>query len=148
MLKLKKLKITNDEPLCICFLGKIKKKIEMENEETYIFANREEDIYIESPIEEMSFKVKDKEKIKNILFYFFENCDEGESPQSLWETSNGLEYKSLLKDYSNENKKEFDNTCDYLLNILDEELKTERIFISDIEVAYPDNWIVTYENSK
>lgn len=148
MLKLKKLKITNDEPLCIYFLGKIKKKIEVKDKETYIFENREEDICIESPIEEMSFEVKDKEKIKNILFYFFENCDEGKSPQSLWETSEGLGYKSLLKDYSNENEKEFDNICDCLLDVLDEKLKIERIFISSIEVAYPDNWDVVYETHK
>lgn len=148
MLKLKKLEITNNEPLCIVFLGKIKKKIEIKDKEMYVFANREEDICIESPIEEMSFEVKDKEKIKKILFYFFENCDEHQSPQSLWEKSNGLGYKSLLKDYSNENEKEFDNTCNYLLNMLDEKLKIERIFISSIEVAYPDNWDVVYETYK
>lgn len=147
MLKLKKLKITNDEPLCIYFLGKIKKKIEVKDKETYIFANREEDICIESLIEEMSFEVKDKEKIKNILFYFFENCDEHKSPQSLWETSEGLGYQSLLIDYK-DNPEKFDRICECLLAILNKNLEVERQYIASIEVAYPDNWNVVYEKFK
>lgn len=147
MLKLKKLEIINEEPLSVVFLGKIKKKIETKDKEMYAFANREEDICIESPIEEMCFETKNKEKIYKILFYFFKNCDEGKSPQSLWETSAGLGYQSLLIDYKDDLEK-FDSICDCLLAILSKNLEVERQYIVSIEVAYPDNWNVVYESSK
>ncbi|WP_019139354.1 hypothetical protein [Peptoniphilus timonensis] len=147
MLKLKKLEITNDEPLCISFYGKLKKETDILNKPPYDFANRKENICCESPIEEMCFETKNEEKIDKIMFYFFENCDEGKSPQSLWETSKGLGYKSLLLDYKDEQEK-FDDICDCLLAILNKNLEVERQYIASIEVAYPDNWHVVYESSK
>ncbi len=147
MLKLKKLEITNNEPLCISFYGKLKKGTDILNKPPYDFANRKEDIFCESPIEEMCFETKDKEKIDKILFYFFKNCDEGESPQSLWETSEGLGYQSLLIDYKDDPEK-FDSICDCLLAILSKNLEVERQYIASIEVAYPNNWNVVYERSK
>lgn len=148
MLKLKKLEITNNEPLCISFCGKLKKGIDILNKPPYDFANRKENICFQSPIEEMCFETKNKEKIDKILFYFFENCNEGKSPQSLWETSEGLGYKSLLLDYSDVQEKIFDNICNYLLHILNKDLEVEKQYVASIEVAYPDNWIVIYESSK
>lgn len=53
MLKLKKLEIINEEPLCISFYGNLKKGIDILNKPHYEFANRKENICCQSPIEEM-----------------------------------------------------------------------------------------------
>lgn len=145
MLILKKLNITDDKPLKICFSGKLKKETLVDGKYTYEFYDREKHICMQSPIDGMTYDVTDKKKIKEILSYFFKKCDQHMSPQSLWETMEGDQYISLLKDYEIENTKDFDNVCDELLDWLNEKYKTDKKYIANVEVAYPKTWLVEYE---
>lgn len=145
MLILKKLDITNDKPLSITFLGKLKKETLIDEKYTYEFYDREKDHCMYSPLDKMTYHVTDKKKIKEILSYFFKKCDQDKSPQCLWETADGDIYESLLKDYEIENAEDFDNVCDKLLDWLNEKYKTDKKYIANIEVAYPINWLVEYE---
>lgn len=145
MLILKKLNITNDKPLTICFSGKLKKETLIDEKYTYEFYDREKEVWIQAPLDGMIYKVTDKKKIKEILYYFFEKCDQGMSPQGLWETVDGDMYESLLKDYEIENTEDFDIVCDELFKYLNEKREIDRKFIANIEVAYialiEKNWI-------
>jgi hypothetical protein len=145
MLILKKLNITNDKPLTICFSGKLKKETLIDEKYTYEFYDREKEVWIQAPLDGMIYKVTDKKKIKEILYYFFEKCDQGMSPQSLWETVDGDIYESLLKDYEIENAKDFDNVCDELFKYLNKKCEIDKKYIANIEVAYPITWLVEYE---
>lgn len=145
MLILKKLNITNDKPLKIIFSGKLKKETLINGSYTYEFYDREKEVWIQAPLDGMVYKVTNKKKIKEILSYFFEKCDQDKSPQSLWETMEGDQYSSLLKDYEIENTKDFDIVCDELFKYLNEKREIDRKFIANIEVAYPKTWLVEYE---
>lgn len=147
MLILKKLNITDDKYLSISFSGRLKKETLVNGKYVYEFHDREEDWGMYSPLDKMTYNITDKKKIKEILYYFFEKCDQGKSPQCLWETADGDIYESLLKDYEIENAKDFDNICDKLLDFLNEKYETDRKFIANIEVAYPITWKVDYERS-
>ncbi|WP_288867316.1 hypothetical protein [uncultured Sneathia sp.] len=145
MLILKKLNITDDKPLSICFSGRLKKETLVNGKYVYEFYDRDEDWGMYSPLDKMTYKVTDKKKIKEILYYFFEKCDQGMSPQSLWETVDGDIYESLLKDYEIENAKDFDNVCDELFKYLNKKCEIDKKYIANIEVAYPITWLVEYE---
>lgn len=148
MLILKKLNITDDKPLTITFLGKLKKETSINGSYTYEFYDREKDRGMYSPLDTMTYEVTDKNKIKKILYYFFKKCDQGTSPQSLWETTDGDIYESLLKDYEITNTKDFDIVCDTLFKYLNKKCETDKKFIASIEVAYPNNWVVDYERKE
>lgn len=145
MLILKKLNITDDKYLSISFSGRLKKETLVNGKYVYEFYDRDEDWGMYSPLDKMTYKVTDKKKIKEILYYFFEKCDQGMSPQSLWETVDGDIYESLLKDYEIENAKDFDNVCDELFKYLNKKCEIDKKYIANIEVAYPITWLVEYE---
>lgn len=145
MLILKKLDITNNNPLTITFLGKLKKETLIDGKYNYEFYTREEDRGMYSPLDKMTYEVTNKKKIKEILSYFFKKCDQDKSPQCLWETADGDIYESLLKDYEIENIEDFDIVCDELFKYLNEKCETDKKFIASIEVAYPNDWLVEYE---
>lgn len=145
MLILKKLNITDDKPLTITFLGKLKKETLVDGNYMYEFYDRDKDHCMYSPLDKMTYHVTNKKKIKEILSYFFKKCDQHKSPQSLWETVDGDKYQSLLKDYEIENIKDFDIVCDELFKYLNEKREIDRKFIANIEVAYPKTWLVEYE---
>jgi hypothetical protein len=145
MLILKKLNITDDKYLSISFSGRLKKETLVNGKYMYEFYDREKDLGIYSPLDKMTYKITDKKKIKKILSYFFEKCDQDTSPQSLWETMEGDQYSSLLKDYEIENTKDFDNICDELFKYLNKKCEIDKKFIASIEVAYPITWEVKYE---
>lgn len=148
MLILKKLNITDDKYLSISFSGRLKKETLVNGKYMYEFYDREKDLGMYSPLDKMTYKVTDKKKIKEILSYFFKKCDQGTSPQCLWETIDGDIYMSLLKDYEIENTKDFDNVCDELLDWLNEKYKTDKKYIANVEVAYPITWKVNYERKE
>lgn len=145
MLILKKLNITDDKYLSISFSGRLKKETLVNGKHMYEFYDREKDLGIYSPLDKMTYYITDKNKIKKILSYFFEKCDQDKSPQCLWETKDGDIYMSLLKDYEVENTKEFDIVCDELFKYLNKKCETDKKFIASIEVAYPIKWKVEYE---
>lgn len=148
MLILKKLDITNNNPLTITFLGKLKKETLIDGKYNYEFYTREKNVCMQCPIDEMTYYITDKNKIKKILSYFFKKCDQHKSPQSLWETTDGDKYQSLLKDYEIENIKDFDIVCDELLEYLNEKYETDKKYIASVEIAYPKTWLVEYERKE
>lgn len=144
-MKLKELKITNKEPLHICFCGGVKDGTYNSNDGSCEIETRKDRMGFISPIDDGTFLIYDKETIDRILEYFFENCDRDKSPQSLWETQEGVGYKSLLKDYESIDEGLFDNIIDVLFEMMKKESKLNKKYIYSIEVAYPDSWDVKYE---
>ena len=153
MLRLKELKITNKEPLHISFYGSIKKgtynpyngacEIEPRKDKGEI-----DGLSFLCPIDEGTFLIYDKKIIFQIMSYFFENCDENLSPQSLWETAKGCKYKSLLKDIEYKDEKYFDNIANCLFKMMKKENNLDKEYIYSIEVAYPEEWKVKYAVEK
>lgn len=145
MLVLKELKITNEEPLHISFCGGVKDGTYNSKDGSCEIETRKDRMGFISPIDDGTFLIYDKETINQILSYFFINCDRDKSPQSLWETREGVGYKSLLKDYESIDENRFDNIIDDLFEMMNKENNLDKDYVYSIEVAYPDDWEVKYE---
>lgn len=94
------------------------------------------------PIKE-DIKINDIGLITNVLDYFFKNCDEDTSPQSLWSTANGVDYMTLILDYNNDKKEHFAKVLNFIKELLDCKHIKEDEFTS-ICVSYPKDWTVNY----
>lgn len=88
-------------------------------------------------------KINDIGLITSILDYFFKNCDEDTSPQSLWSTANGVDYMTLILDYNNDKKEHFNKVLNFIKELLDYKHIKEDEFTS-ICVSYPKDWTVNY----
>ena len=125
-MKLVSLKI-NENPLSVDFMWKPNRK----REEDFIYQELYKDFY---------FDINEQETISEIMYYFVTKCDEGTSPQSLWEFK-GINYKTLMKDYKDNS--DFDEVLDHIAKILDISFSDEdRSYIACIDVSYPENWEV------
>ena len=144
-MRLKEIKITNKEPLHICFCGGVKDGTYNPNDGSYDVEPRKDRMGFVTPIDDGTFLIYDKETINQILSYFFINCDRDKSPQSLWETKEGVGYKSLLKDYEFIDEDHFDDIIDTLFKMMEKENNLNKEYVYSIEVAYPDDWYVRYE---
>lgn len=97
-----------------------------------------------------------KEKIDNLLQYFFKVCDVGASPQSVFRTDD-CDYISLFLEYTRYDQIKFDLVRNKILEQFPELLMPENCleklpdygktqdYIASIEVAYPATWTVEYE---
>lgn len=148
MLRLKELKITNKEPLHVSFCGGVKKGTYNLNDGSCEIEIRKDRMGFISPIKDGTFLIYDEEIIKQIMSYFFRKCDRDKSPQSLWETKDGVEYKSLLKDYESVDEDYFDDIIDVLFKMMKKENNINKEYVYNIEVAYPNNWEVKYDEYK
>lgn len=125
-MKLIGLKIDKN-PLTVDFMWKPNKK-------------REEDFCYQELYKDLYFKITDPKQITEIMEYFVEKCDEGTSPQGLWEYKE-IDYQTLMKDYK-ENS-DFDEVLDHIAKILDISFSDEdRSYIACIDVSYPETWEV------
>lgn len=161
MAKLEKIEIKDDFPLMVALYGKSSWKKD-KNGKIIVkhLLNRQADSCTITPISCAELKPSaDRNRLIEVLRYFFSVCDEGLSPQSLW-ASNDCDYKSLLKDFDMGKNKQFDTVFDKIItlfpelkqpeNFLEEISKGEslRDVVSEIEVAYPETWTVEYTKEK
>lgn len=148
MLRLTELKITNKEPLHISFCGGVKKGTYNPNDGSYEIETRKDKMGFISPIDNGTFLIHDEETINQIMSYFFRKCDRDKSPQSLWETNEGVGYKFLLKDYESVDEDYFDGIINTLFKMMKEENNINKEYVYNIEVAYPNSWEVKYDEYK
>lgn len=156
-MELKKIEINDDFPLMISLCGKsIWKKDENNKVAVDCLLDRQEDNYTMTTISCTELKPSvDKNKLIDILKYFFSVCDEHMSPQCLWGTNN-CNYSSLLKNYEAGKNKPFDDIFAELTkqfpelkqpeNFLEKVPKGKTLLdvVSSIEIAYPRTWTVDY----
>lgn len=155
-MKLTQLTITDDLPLVINLCGKSlwaiddNKKIHVER----LLERKEENYTITAIICAGIKPSEDAQKITDTLHYFFQVCDPGMSPQSLWGDEN-CAYRSLLLDYQKEQS--FDQVFAEITkrfpelrnpeNLLEKIPEGKRLIdvVSTIEIAFPSTWNVDYE---
>lgn len=152
-LELKTLQIKDDIPLYVTLdsLSTWDK-----NENRYKFVTRNADSCVYTPVYMLKlYPSSNKEKIDNLLQYFFKVCDVGASPQSVFRTDD-CDYISLFLEYTRYDQIKFDLVCNKILGQFPELLipvncceklpnygKMED-YIASIEVAYPETWTVEY----
>lgn len=159
-MELKNIEIKDNYPLSIMLYGKAIWKCNNKSnkvKDDYLL-DRQEDSCCLQPIScpINLYPSVDKKKAIDILQHFFSVCEEGLSPQSLWGTSD-CDYESLLLDYDlAEDKKQFEMVLDEMTKRFPElkdsknfiekipEGKTLTDMVSQIEVAYPCTWTVSY----
>lgn len=134
-MKLKKLKITDTNPLVIDFDSNTK-FVDVADSFT---KRNEKNTGIISVIEIIEIF----DNIKEILDFFFAICDKHSSPQKLW-TRNKVTYSSLILDYKKENQTQFDEIIDKLINLSNSNIKVDKDYIAAISVSYPETWEVEY----
>jgi|GEM_PF-3200037 hypothetical protein len=134
-MKLKKLKITDTNPLVIDFDSNTK-FVDVADSFT---KRNEKNTGIISVIEIIEIF----DNIKEILDFFFAICDKHYSPQKLW-TINKVTYSSLILDYKKENQTQFDEIIDKLINLSNSNIKVDKDYIVAISVSYPETWEVEY----
>lgn len=156
MMKMTQLTITDDLPLVITLCGKSvwtldkNKKVSIER-----LLDRKEDNYTITAVICTGVKPsEDTQKITDTLHYFFQMCDPGMSPQSLWGDEN-CAYKSLLLDYRE--GQSFDQVFTEITkrfpalknpeNLLEQIPEGKHLIdvVSTIEIAFPSTWEVEYE---
>lgn len=151
-MRLKKLNMTNDFPLIISLHGKTNSL-----GEDSVFVERNEDTCCYATICDTELlPSKCSKRIRDIIVYFSEICDEGMSPQCMWGTENCV-YISLMLDVNSTNENEFDAILNKFFDEFSD-LKNEEKFympipcnadlkdyVSYIAVSYPETWDVEYE---
>lgn len=156
-MELTKIEIEDDFPLMISLCGKLIWKRNRKDEIVVdCLLDRQEDNYSITSISCTELKPSmNKNKIVEVLKYFFHICDEHMSPQCMWGT-NECDYESLLINYDIAEKEKFESVFNEITrqfpllkqpeNFLEEipEEKTLTDMISNIEVAYPSTWMVDY----
>lgn len=152
-LELKTLQIKDDIPLYVTLdsLSTWDK-----NENRYKLVTRHANCFAYAPVYNLKlYPSSNKEKIDNLLQYFFKVCDVGASPQSVFRTDD-CDYISLFLEYTRYDQIKFDLVCNKILGQFPELLipvncceklpnhgKMED-YIASIEVAYPETWTVEY----
>lgn len=158
-MKLKNIEIKDNYPLSIILSGK---SIWNKSDNGIINIERLLDKHSDSCLitaisgTEIMDSLVNKEKVIDILQYFFSACDEGLSPQSLWRTDD-CDYESLLLEYDfAENKKQFEAVLDEMTKRFPDLKDPKKLFedipegktltdmVSQIEVTYPCTWTVDF----
>lgn len=158
-MKLTQLQITDDFPVYINLCGKSVWKSD-ENQQIYtdsILDRKDEKSFLITTITGTELKPSDeKNKLMDLLYYFFPICDEDTSPQNLWCTAD-CGYRSLMLDYQPGQEQQFDRILTEIMKRFPELKNPERLIekipdgkhlkdvISMIEIAYPATWDVEYE---
>ena len=155
-MQLTKIQITDDFPLMIVLCGKsIWKYDENHHLQVETLLNRNEDNYTITSVVCTELKPSEnRQKIKNILKWFFPVCDAHMSPQGLWGTDD-CDYNSLLLDYQDntnfdeifiEITKQFPELREpkNLLEKIPNGLHLRDV-IATIEIAYPKTWNIKYK---
>lgn len=158
-MKLTQLQITDDFPISINLCGKSVWKSDR-NKKIYtdsILDRKDEKSFCVTAITGTELKPSEgRQKLTDLLTYFFPLCDEHASPQSLWMTDQ-CSYQSLLLDYCPEQEQQFDQILTEIMKQFPELKDPERLLekipdgmhlrdvVSMIEIAYPDTWVVEYE---
>lgn len=158
-MELKSIEIKDNYPLLISLSGKSiwnqdnNGKISIER-----LLDRHSDSCLLTTIsgDEITNSSVNKKEVIDTLQYFFHVCEEGLSPQSMWETDD-CGYESLTLDYDMaEDKQQFEAVLDEITKRFPElkdpknfiekipEGKTLMDMVSQIEVAYPCTWTVSY----
>lgn len=153
-LELKTLQIKDDIPLYVT-LDSLSTWDKNENRYKFVTRNADSCVYTPAYILKL-YPSSNKEKIDELLQYFFKVCDVGASPQSVFKTDD-CNYISLFLEYTRYDQIKFDLVCNKILKQFPELLipencceklpnygKTED-YIASIEVAYPETWTVEYE---
>lgn len=156
-LELKTLQIKDGIPLYVTLYCKEPWKVD-ENGDIKLYkpVTRDSNCCSDTPIYSLGIKPSsNKEKIDTLLRYFFQVCDAGMSPQSLWKTDD-CDYISLLLEYTQHDQIKFDLVRNKILEQFPELLMPENCleklpdygktedYIASIEVAYPATWTVEY----
>ena len=160
-MELTNIEINDDFPLMISLDGKsIWKKNDKDEIIVDQLLDRQEDGSLITSISCTELKPSvDKNKLLDVLKYFFSVCDEGLSPQCMWRT-NDCDYISLLVDYDYESEKQFENAFNEIIKQFPELKQSENFIeeipngktlldmVSCIDVAYPTTWTVEYNKEK
>lgn len=156
-LELKTLQIKDDLPLYVT-LDSLTTYVVNKNRDLkgYKFVTRNADSCVYTPVYILKlYPSSNKEKIDELLQYFFKVCDVGASPQSVFKTDD-CNYISLFLEYTRYDQIKFDLVCNKILKQFPELLIPENCceklpnygkmedYIASIEVAYPETWTVEY----
>lgn len=160
-LELKTIKITDDFPLYITFNGKASYKLDTNGKlEIESLLNRNIENSTSLAISNVGFNPSlHKNKILEILHFFFKACNASLSPQGLWSTDD-CNYRSLILDFDITETDFFEQVYLEMIKRCPELTQEENFvveipekdklkdFVSQIEVAYPETWTVEYTVNK
>lgn len=157
-LELKALKMNDNFPLIISLNGKVEWELDENKDivDSHLVGRDDARCTFSTISQIMLYPSSNKEKIDELLQYFFKVCDVGASPQSVFKTDD-CDYISLFLEYTRYDQIKFDLVCNKILGQFPELLipvncceklpnygKMEDYIVS-IEVAYPTTWTVEYE---
>ena len=157
-LELKTLQIKDDLPLYVTLYSKAPWGVNENGDiKRYKLVTRHANCFAYAPVYNLKlYPSSNKEKIDELLQYFFKVCDVGASPQCVWKTDD-CDYMSLLLPYTRYDQIKFDLVRNKILEQISELLMPENCleklpdygkmedYIASIEVAYPETWTVEYE---
>lgn len=157
-LELKRLQIKDDLPLYVTLYSKAPWGVNENGDiKRYKLVTRHANCCTYTPFYNLKFyPSSNKEKIDNLLQYFFKVCNVGASPQSVFQTDD-CDYISLFLEYTRYDQIKFDLVCNKILKQFPEMLIPENCceklpnygkmedYVASIEVAYPETWTVEYE---
>ena len=157
-LELKTLQIKDDLPLYVTLYSKAPWGVNENGDiKRYKLDTRHANCCTYTPFYNLKFyPSSNKEKIDNLLQYFFKVCNVGASPQSVFQTDD-CDYISLFLEYTRYDQIKFDLVCNKILKQFPEMLIPENCceklpnygkmedYVASIEVAYPETWTVEYE---
>ena len=156
-LELKTLQIKDDLPLYVTLYSKAPWGVNENGDiKRYKLVTRHANCFAYAPVYNLKlYPSSNKEKIDELLQYFFKVCDVGASPQSVFKTDD-CNYISLFLEYTKHDQVKFDLVRDKILGQFPELLMSENCYeklpdsakledyIASIEVAYPETWTVEY----
>lgn len=157
-LELKTLQIKDDLPLYVTLYSKAPWGVNENGDiKRYKLVTRHANCFAYAPVYNLKlYPSSNKEKIDELLQYFFKVCDIGASPQCTWKTDD-CDYISLLLPYTRFDQIKFDLVRNKILEQFSELLMPENSleklpdygkledYVASIEVAYPATWTVEYE---
>ena len=157
-LELKELEINDDIPLYVTLFSKASWGVNGNRDiRSYKLVTRNANCWAHTPVYNLKlYPSSSKEKIEDLLKYFFEVCDVGASPQSIWKTED-CDYISLFLEYTRLDQIKFDLVRNKILEQFPELLMPENgceefpdygkmeVYVASIEVSYPATWTVEFE---
>lgn len=146
LLELKKLEIKDDIPLYVTLDSKTTYVVnENKDLKRYKFVTRNADSCVYTPVYMLKlYPSSSKEKIDTLLQYFFQVCDVGMSPQSVWKTDD-CDYISLLLEYTQHDQIKFDLVRNKILKQFPELLMSENCYEKLPDSAKLEDYIASIE---